>query len=413
NQARESLQTMVLQARREADQKLESRPVLASESELEAVLEQELGAQLKNLAAAVAGQLKTARDQMLAQTGQELEGLLAQAREQQEEAAARQAGQQAALEARVEATLRARDYVESLARTLPQIVDQRAQEAVTAFDRLAHDRLEEQFSGRRLEQRLAEAAEPAASELRQKLFEDFDRHEREFLDRVSVRVEEAVAAAARAREHTGQWRSEMAGALEQALADSRCRFEEMMAGREQQAQSVLHKIAEQTGRAEAATERLGKLLASLQEERRSLEGQNQELRRQRDEIKAWLAQESEEVRRVVRGEVAEARGEIRGRLHQGVDTLQDLLESRCRESAARMEERAARQAGELAEKVEQARERLLTLQDETQRSIALRLHEKLAEILGRFQQETDKLAQDAIVQCQADMRQSLDSLKLL
>jgi len=410
NQARESFETMVLQARREAGPELESRQVRTSESELEAVLEQELGKQLKNLAGAVAGQLKTARDQMLAQTSQELEGLLAQAREQQEQAGARQAGQQAAQEARVEATLRARDYVESLARTLPQLMDQRAQEAVTAFEQLAHDRLEEQFSARRLEQRLVEAAEPAAGELRQKLFEDFDRHEREFLDRVSVRVEEAVAAAGSAREHTRQWRSELAGVLEQALADSRRRFEEMIAGREQQAQSSLHKIAEQAGRAEAATENLRVLLQSVPEERTKLEGQNQELRRQSEEIKAWLKLESEEVRRVVHREVAEARGEIRGRLQQGVETTQDLMEQRWREGAARFEQLATRQNTELAEKLEQAREQLHQLQEQTQRSVGEILDVRLAEVLERFKQEADAVAGNSIAECQTELGDALESV---
>lgn len=395
--------------------------VLASQTQAEAALEERVAASLEELhgleahveqqsqALASQTQAEAALEERVSASLEELHGLEAQV-EQQSQALASNVQAEAALRARVEVALQARDYIESLARELPKNVDQRVQEVLsTSLERL-RGQLEEQFSPQKLEERLTRIGEPAADELRQKLFEDFDRHEREFLDRVNLRVEEAMVAAGSVREYANQWRADLTGLLEQSVSDSRRRLEESLADRWQETQSAFHRLEAQAGRAEATADDLRRLLEELQEQRERLEIQNIGLQQQSEEIRAWVRRENEQFQKVVQSAVAEARGEIRGRLHQGVETTQELLEQRWREGAARFEKLAADQTAELAKKLEQAREQLHRLQEQTQRSVGEILDVRLAEVLERFQQEADALAGNSIAECQTELGEALESV---
>ncbi len=340
---------------------------------------------------------------------EELHGLEAQV-EQQSQALASNVQAEATLRARVEVALQARDYIESLARELPKNVDERVQEVLsTSLERL-RTQLEEQFSPKMLEERLTRIGEPAAGELRQKLFEDFDRHEREFLDRVNLRVEEAMVAAGSVREYATQWRGDLASLLEQSVSDSRRRLEDSLAERWQETQSAFQLLEKQAGRAEAAAADLRRLTEALQEQREKLEIQSITVQQHSEEIRAWVRREGEQFQRVVQSAVAEARGEIRGRLQQGVETTQELLDQRGREGAARFEELAVRQNAELAGKLEQAREQMQKLQEQAQRAVGEILDARLAEVLDRFKQEADAMAGNSIAECQTELGDALESV---
>ncbi len=370
-----------------------------------------LEAQVEQQGQALANQTQAeaALEERVSASLEELHGLEAQV-EQQSHVLASNVEAEAALRKRVEVALQARDYIESLVRELPKNVDQRVQEVLsTSLERL-RGQLEEQFSPRTLEERLARIGEPAVGELRQKLFEDFDRHEREFLDRVNVRVEEAMVATGSVREYAHQWRAELATLLEQSVAESRRRLEESLAVRWQETQGAFQRLEEQASRAEAAAQEVRRLLEALQEQRELLEIQNIGLQQQGEEIRAWVRREEEQFQRVIQSALAEARGEIRGRLQQGTETTQELLEQRWHEGADRLDKLAANHTAELARRLELACTNLQQLQEQTQQSAGTALDAKRAEILERFQKEADALAGNSLAECQTELGEALESV---
>lgn len=107
---------------------------------------------------------------------------------------------------------RTREYVESLARILPDKLEQRVWESVDARLEGARKEMENGVMNRLtahaayLEQRLGTQL---STELRQKLLDDLDRHEQQFLDLVGVRLEETRGAQERLRASFSQTKAEL------------------------------------------------------------------------------------------------------------------------------------------------------------------------------------------------------------
>ena len=227
-QAQQGLQEIAQQVRQSVDQDLERRrqDSTDAESKLQTVrkLSEEAEALLFSVGKTFRKQVAQERELLLANSREQLQTVVEQTRTQVQQDLARREKSTTDLQAHLEEVRQARDYVESLVRLLPQTVDDRVKEGVSGTLERIRALIEEEFSAQReaqrgqLEQHLLGLTENVGQDLRQKLLEDFDRSEREFLDRINVRLKEARAIEGSLQQYAGQMNSQLTQQAEGLLA---------------------------------------------------------------------------------------------------------------------------------------------------------------------------------------------------
>ncbi len=188
----------------------------------------------------------------------------------------------------------ARAYIESLVRVVPETINKKLQEGAVAALQALRERSGREVSSRvasamaDFEERVHVAGEQVCSELRQKLFEDFDRREREFLDLISVRLEEARAAQAHVRETARQATADLSVQTEVSMAELRSNLEQMLHNRQPRlAEAVIN-----SGLLPAQQAEVDRLRREAQDARQNFEDETARLQEQREQ----LAQELEQAR---------------------------------------------------------------------------------------------------------------------
>ncbi|MGH9812642.1 MAG: hypothetical protein ACRD4T_05845, partial [Candidatus Acidiferrales bacterium] len=193
-----------------------------------------------------------------------LQALAQEIRGQLEQESAARTTSDAALAAHLEEVRQARDYVESLIRVLPETIDRQLQEASSAQLQQWQARLNEEQAAQQhalraqLQQHCQVLTDELAANARQRLFDDLDRHEREFLDRVAVRLEEVRVSADHTREFTKRSSAEIARQSEQLQVDLRNRFDSLLEQRQRDLATELEERQQRLAQAaHTALENLG------------------------------------------------------------------------------------------------------------------------------------------------------------
>lgn len=236
-QAQQALQELAVHVREQVKQELEHRrqDTVEVEGKMKAAedLRKEVVARLQTAGEIFQQQVGQERDQLLNQTRAELENLASEVRAQVQQALQQHASSTVDFSGQLEEVRSNRDYVESLIRTLPQTVNQRVEESVAAALDRVRARLEEEAAVLRESQaeQLEQDLREVENDLRQKLFVDFDRQERESLDRIHVRVEEAKALESRLRQHTEQAKSESENRSREILSELHSQFSDQLGQR--------------------------------------------------------------------------------------------------------------------------------------------------------------------------------------
>ncbi len=187
----------------------------------------------------------------------------------------------------------ARAYIESLVRVVPETINKKLQEGAVAALQALRERSGREVSSRvasemaDFEERVHVAGEQVCSELRQKLFEDFDRREREFLDLISVRLEEARAAQAHVRETARQATADLSVQTEVSMAELRSNLEQMLHNRQPQLAEAVINSGLPAQQAE-----VDRLRREVRDARQNFEEETARLQEQREQ----LAQELEQAR---------------------------------------------------------------------------------------------------------------------
>ncbi|MFQ5776765.1 MAG: hypothetical protein ACE5IP_02020 [Terriglobia bacterium] len=595
NEAQQSLREVALQVREQVNQELERRrqDTADLEAKMKAAedLRKEVVARLQTAGEIFHQQVGQERDELLHQAREELETLASEVRAQIEQALQQHTSSTADFPKQFEEVRGNRDYIESLIRTLPQTVNQRVEESVAAALERVRARLQEEATDLRESQaeQLEQDLREAENGLRQKLFEDFDRQERESLDRIHVRVEEAKALESRLRQYTEQAQSESEDRFRQLLSELQAQFSDQLAERREEftadveqrghqlyeraenavrtlgeqawnslkqqlqagfderyqevrqtlesaqaettrletraeklaarldadlesrleqaltdvlgrARDEFQQVAEIVGetvrqnvlsaledkvertvtplvsRGEGAASHLQRLLGSVKDDRARLESQLVEFQRQADQAQAglaqetqachkrlkdtvadvmehareqfkytgeavrqemlnslkaenahfedraaafrreveqaqaWLTQESQQFQKLVHDALVEASGQIKGRIHQAVEMVDEPVERRTQEARAQLEAMAASKTEELQRQLDEMHHRLATRRTELENSVEESLRARVSDVLGRLEQETEKLARDASRHLQTTLNEALDSV---
>ncbi|MCI0404389.1 MAG: hypothetical protein L0212_12870 [Acidobacteria bacterium] len=326
-----------------------------------------------------------------------LQAVAQKIREQFELESAARATSDAALAAQLEEVRQARDYVESLIRVLPETIDHRLQEALSAPAEQWQNRLNEEHSARQLElraqlQKHSQAlTDELAAQARQRLFDDLDRHEREFLDRIAVRLEEVRASANHTREFTKRTSAEIARQSEQLRVDLQTQFDSLfeehrrdlavrLEGRHQQLSQAAHSALQNLG---------GRLWESF-----------------RERMNANFETRARELRETLQAAQAETR-QLREHTEKLAARLDINLQARLDEAVALAGERAQTQLEQLlASTQEQAR----TVQAHVQEAWMESMQAQQAALLAEFRRETEAIGQESRMRFQDALRETLDSI---
>lgn len=238
-EAQKGLQEIAAQVRQQMDEELGRwrREGATAERQLQSLREVQarVEAWLASAGKSTQEQIAQQDAQSLRTTREEVERLLAKVPLKAQEEMQRLAEITSGVEKQLAAVHQARDYIESVIRTLSQTVNRSVRENVAATLEPMRGRIAEDFAAQRekqmeqLEQHLLNLANQVGADLRQKLFEDFDRHEREFLDRIQVRVEEARTIEANMRQYADQMSSELGRKSEQLFTELRNQLNDQIA----------------------------------------------------------------------------------------------------------------------------------------------------------------------------------------
>jgi len=389
----------------EAELRQKARAISA---EFEEDYRRSLGELLMRLRADLEEQAASDSERNRQQALESLQAIAQKIREQLEQESAARATSDAARAAQLEEVRQARDYVESLTRLLPQTLDQRLQEALAPLAEQWHQRLRNDHAAQhrdlsaQLQQQCQAHADELAAQARQRLFDDLDRHEREFLDRIAVRLEEVRASADHTREFTKRTSAEIARQSEQLRVDLQTEFDSLfeqhrrdlatkLEGRHQQLSQAAHTALQNLG---------GRLWESLQHRLKAdFEARNQELR---DTLQAAQA-ETRQLREHTKELAARLDTGLQARLDQAVDDATNRAQSRFEqlEAAAHEEDRR---------RLESERECADALRVRMQQVFAESLEAQRAALLAEFKRETEAIAAGSRLKFQGAMRQTLESI---
>ena len=223
----------------------------------------------------------------------------------------------------------ARDYVESVVRSLPETVEKKLQEGIEGSLGNIHARIANEFSSQREAQRkqgkelLVDLTHQVGEILQQKFSQEVTRHESAFLDRMRMQLEEAHRVEDQLHQHVSQANAELTQQSEQILARIEMRLED-------QHSKLQKELAEE----------LNRPWESLKEERNRLDAYSAEFRREIMQARSWLSKEQLRLKEWIEDALIEASGKIKGRIHMAVEMAQELLEQRVRKLGARLEDEA-------------------------------------------------------------------------
>jgi len=389
----------------EADLRQRARAISA---EFEEGYRRSLGELLMRLRADLEEQAASDWERNRQQALESLQAVAEKLREQLERESAARATSDAARAAQLEEVRQARDYVESLIRVLPETIDRRLQEVFSAQAEHWQNRLKEEHVARehelraQLQQHSQALADEVAAQARQRLFDDLDRHEREFLDRITVRLEEVRASADHTREFTKRASAEIARESEQLRVDLQTQFNSLfeehrrnlatkLEGRHQQLSQAAHSALQNLG---------GRLWESF---RLRLDADYEARTRELQQTLRTAQAETRRLREHTEKLAARLDIGLQARLDQALEDATSQAQSQFQQLlvAAREEGRRQLQADQ-----EQAR----TGHVQTQQALEASLQAQRAALLEEFTRESEAIAAKARSSFQRDMRETLECI---
>ena len=389
----------------EADLRQRARAISA---EFEEGYRRSLGELLMRLRADLEEQAASDWERNRQQALESLQAVAEKLREQLERESAARATSDAARAAQLEEVRQARDYVESLIRVLPETIDRRLQEVFSAQAEHWQNRLKEEHVARehelraQLQQHSQALADELAAQARQRLFDDLDRHEREFLDRITVRLEEVRASADHTREFTKRASAEIARESEQLRVDLQTQFNSLfeehrrnlatkLEGRHQQLSQAAHSALQNLG---------GRLWESF---RLRLDADYEARTRELQQTLRTAQAETRRLREHTEKLAARLDIGLQARLDQALEDATSQAQSQFQQLlvAAREEGRRQLQADQ-----EQAR----TGHVQTQQALEASLQAQRAALLEEFTRESEAIAAKARSSFQRDMRETLECI---
>jgi hypothetical protein len=212
----------------------------------------------------------------------------------------------------------------------------------------------------------------------------------------------------RANELAGRWEARLQGYIERATGEAvnklRTDVEKAAADiiREQMEEVEKHlsgSLEPLLSRADKSAGGLEKLLAAVQQERERVDAQNAAFLRQKDDAQGWMEKQMERLRQAVHDAVVETSGEIKGRIHMAVEMAREPIEQRSREAQRQVEELAERKSREVTDRL-----------SEFEKAMGPRLQKHLAEVIEKFQKDTEEVAHKSVHRCQDDLAQTLESM---
>src|SRR5581483_4863159 len=318
----------------------------------------------------------------------------------------------------------ARAYIESLVRVVPETINKKLQEGAVAALQALRERSGREVSSRvasemaDFEERVHVAGEQVCSELRQKLFEDFDRREREFLDLISVRLEEARAAQAHVRETARQATADLSVQTEVSMAELRSNLEQMLHNRQPQlAEAVINSglPAQQAEvdrlRREVRDERqnFGEETARLQEQREQLAQELEQARQAREYLESLVRSLPESVDRQVQERAHSILQTVRAHWDNELATRFEAQTSelgrRVEVAQADFEQRLDKRVNECIQR--RAGQLAAALDDRAQE--VSRIQEQVQQRLTEFSQQMAQQAETAAAALQSRLQESLSA----
>ncbi len=363
------------EATQESEQELRERARRVS-AEFEEDYRRSLGELLARLRADLEGQATDDWNRALRQAEERLQ---AQVAEQSSELQRRQDETQALLNAKLEELHNLRDYVESLLRTAAET------------------------EGKQFEQRLQVVLDQAAQDARQALLDDFDRHEREFLDRIAVRLEEVRASADHTREFAKRTSTDMARQSEQLRVDLQSQFDSLF---EQQRQELATRLEERHQRlsqaAHTALQNLGgHLWGSLRQQLNAdFEARDRALQQTLRKAEA----ETRKLQEFTEKLAARLDVNLEAHLDQAVEDTSSRAQNQLQQLLGETQEQARRQ-------LEAEREHLRARDEQGRQALTESLRAQREALLAEFKRDSESTAADCLAQYQTAMRETLESIE--
>lgn len=318
----------------------------------------------------------------------------------------------------------ARAYIESLVRVVPETINKKLQEGAVAALQALRERSGREVSSRvasemaDFEERVHVAGEQVCSELRQKLFEDFDRREREFLDLISVRLEEARAAQAHVRETARQATADLSVQTEVSMAELRSNLEQMLHNRQPQLAEAVINSGLPAQQAEVdrlrrevrdARQNFEEETARLQEQREQLAQELEQARQAREYLESLVRSLPESVDRQVQERANSILQTVRAHWDNELATRFEAQTSelwrRVEVAQADFEQRLDKRVNEC---IQQRAGQLAAALDDRAQEVS-RIQEQVQQRLTEFSQQMAQQAETAAAALQSRLQESLSA----
>ncbi len=378
-------------------------------AEFEENYRRSLGELLARLRADLEGQATDDWNRVLRRAEEQLQAIAVEQTSSLQQERVRQEEARAQLTTKLEELNKLRDYLESLLRAAPQTLQQHLQEGAAAAQAEARSRLEQELAAaaetqaKQLEGRIQAVLAEAAHDARQALLDDFDRHEREFLDRIAVRLEEVRASADHTREFTKRATTDIARQSEQLRVDLRTQFDSLFDQQRKHLASKLEDRHEQLSQAaHTALENLGdRLWGSL-----------------RQQLIADFAARARELQQSLQTAQAETRG-LRERTETLAARLDEKLEAHLDQAVEDAASRAQDQLQQQVSETQQEARRQIEIEWEQSRARREQADQALAEslraqreaLLAEVKRDSQAIAADCLAQYQTAMQETLESIE--
>ncbi len=346
----------------------------------------------------------------------ELEGIIAEARSQDEQETARRQALQASAQALQEELAQARASLESSMRSLPARIQ--APIAAAVEDALARGRAEISAALARELEALHERGRMVADELRaaaESLRSEREATRAQIQEAGAQREELRLWLAEQQASYTQQvgrqleqLASELAtrsgGVLEERIrSDVQIQVERAEADLNQRLRPMLDRAADL--RQEALS-----LLGALQRENERCQTQMRALLEEKDSVDDWIKERAAEFQKTFHDALVETTGQIKGRLQMAVEMIEQPVAKLRDQAAQQLQEQAGRQARHLREHADEACDRVTRLQRDIENSVREALRAQAAETSATCGREIAQLAQRSVEEWRSALARNLESI---
>jgi len=346
----------------------------------------------------------------------ELEGIIAEARSQDEQETARRQALQASAQALQKELAQARASLESSMRTLPERIQAPIAAAVEDALARAHAAMSAALAselealherGRMVADELRAAAESLRSEreaTRAQIQEAGAQREELRLWLAEQQASYSKQVGWQLEQLASELATRSAGVLEEQIrSDVEIQVERAEADLNQRLGPMLDRAADL--RQEALS-----LLGVLQRESQCCETQVRALLAEKNGVEAWITERAADFQKMFHDALVETTGQIKGRLQMAVEMIEQPVAKLRDQAAQQLQEQAGRQARHLREQAEEACDRVTRLQRDIENSVRASLRAQAAETSATCGREIAQLAQRSVEEWRSALARNLESI---